>query len=73
METVKRPWGISKEEAVSAYKAYGPAMIPTSEVYEAARFCDIQESAGRVVGRFSLTDTPQSDAIKSIMSDLALL
>lgn len=40
--------------------------ITTSEVYEAARIRDIQDSAGRVGDRLSLTDTRQSDAIKTI-------
>jgi hypothetical protein len=71
IKTTTRPWSISKEEAARAYKAYGPATIPTSEVYEAACLCDIQDSAGHVVDRFNSTDTCQSDAIKCIMSNLA--
>jgi hypothetical protein len=43
IKTIERPWGISKEEPASAYEAYVPATILTSEVYDAARFRDIQE------------------------------
>lgn len=71
IKTTTKPFGVSKDEATSAYAAYGPPTILTSEVYKAIRLRDIQDTAERVVNRFNFTDTRQSDAIKSIMSNLA--